>query len=123
MAIPPDRTSADQTRFMAVETLGMPSSRPRRTTRRIKVSSALYLTPRAMASREASAGLAANSEVSCYSVVIARFLIVQLQSIAHARAVRQANHMSMTVSDHKQELRHYRLTTAERSGALSTSTT
>jgi uncharacterized protein Usg len=66
-----------------------------------------------MASREASAGLAANSEVSCYSVVIARFLIVRLQSIAHARAIRQANHMSMTVSDHKQELRHYRLTTAE----------
>jgi hypothetical protein len=65
MAIPPDRTSADQTRFMAVEILGMPSSRPRRTTRRIKGCSAIYLTPRAMASREEAAVLAANSKGSC----------------------------------------------------------
>src|SRR6266851_2372396 len=44
---------------------------------------------------------------------MARFLVVGQQSIAHAGSVGQANHMSMTVSDHKQELRDYRLTTAE----------
>jgi uncharacterized protein Usg len=42
-----------------------------------------------------------------------RFLIVRLQWIAHSRSVGQANHMSVTVSDRKQEPRHYRLTTAE----------
>jgi uncharacterized protein Usg len=40
-------------------------------------------------------------------------LVVGQQSIAHARSLGQANHMSMTVSDHKQEFRDYRLTTAE----------
>jgi uncharacterized protein Usg len=44
---------------------------------------------------------------------MARFLVVGQQWIAHARSVGQVNQMSMTVSDHKQALRDYRLTTAE----------
>jgi uncharacterized protein Usg len=114
-ATPPDRTSADKTRFMAVEILNgvVPPFLGERHPSCVGFRCYLSNPLRDCFKRSAGPGWQQPRREAANHLLYIVFLEKE-QSIGHARSTGYSkSHESTKVNDHKQALRDYRLTTAE----------